>query len=133
MKRLTKNVIVWLDGDPGGVGATIRHLDPLRAEGFSIKVVNTPGQDPDDVIMEYKDEIHQYVIDHARMAGDFELSLRMNVYKSDLTELRMRTIRDVTSILKRIGNPVEYALYLTEVANDLGIPRTVLEEEVQRE
>lgn len=130
--RYTKNVIVWLDGDPGGIGATLRHLDPLRAEGFSIKVLNTPNKDPDEVILEYKHDIHSYVLDNARLAGDFEISLHMNKYKSALTELRMKTVKEVVSIFKRIESPVERALYMDEVANDLGLPLAVLLEEVEK-
>lgn len=131
--RFTRNVIVWLDGDPGGVGATLRHLDPLRNEGLSIKVLNTPNKDPDDVILEYKETIESYVMDHARMAGDFEVSLYMNQYKSNLTELKMKTIYGLIPIFRRIGNPIEYEIYADQVANDLGISTQILLSEVNKD
>jgi DNA primase len=131
--RYTKNVIVWLDGDPGGLGATLRHLDPLRAEGFIVKVITTPNQDPDDVIQMHREGIEEWVVNHAVMAGNFEVSVYMNKYKSNLTELKMKTIRELIPIFKRIGNAVEYELYVNEVANDLGIPPQTLLTEVNRD
>lgn len=131
--RYTKNVIVWLDGDPGGIGATLRHLDPLRAQGIVVKVLNTPDKDPDDVILQYKEKIHEYVMTNARMAGDYEVSIHMNTYRSNLTELRMKAIRELIPIFKRIGNRVEYELYATQVANDLGVSPETLIAEVNRE
>lgn len=131
--RYTKNVYIWLDGDPSGLGAALRHLDPLRSEGYLVKVVHTPGQDPDDVVQEHRDHIEEHIMNIARLAGDFEIQLYMGRYKSDLTELKLKTIRGLVPIFKRIGSRVEYEIYAAQVADDLGITTETLLAEVERE
>jgi DNA primase len=121
--KYTKNVIVWLDGDQAGINATLRHLDPLRAQGFLVKVIIEPNADPDEVIMNLREGIEAWVQDHAIMAGDFEISILMTKYRSQVSELKMKTAHELMSILKRIDNKLEQQIYLSQICHDLGVDK----------
>lgn len=123
--RYTKNVIVWMDGDSGGVGAALRHLDPLREQGYLVKVIHTPGQDPDDVIRTMPD-IEHWVRENAVMAGHFELSIAMDKYLSQVAELRLKTVREMIPVFQRMKNKLEYELYVGQISTELGIHHDVL-------
>jgi DNA primase len=121
--KYTKNVIVWLDGDSAGISATLRHLDPLRAQGFIVKVINESNADPDEIIMNLRENTEAWVHSNAIMAGDFEISILMNKYRSQVSELKMKTARDLFHIVKRIGNKLEHQIYLSQICHDLGVDK----------
>lgn len=126
--RYTKNIYVWLDGDSGGVGATLRHLDSLRKEGFIVKVIYTPGADPDDVVSQYKEGIEEFILNSAMLAGQFEIDLVMNKFRSDLTEVKLRAVHHVRSILAGIDSAAERQIYANQIAHELSVaPNLLLE------
>lgn len=128
--RYTKNIYVWLDGDAGGVGAVLRHMDPLRKEGFIVKVIYTPGADPDDICVQYKDQLEQFIMDNALLAGQFEIDLLMSKFRSDMTELKLRAIHQVRATLSRIESVLERQVYCNQIAHELSVEPSILMEGV---
>lgn len=126
LARYTKNIYVWLDGDAGGINATLRHLDALRKEGFLIKVIYTPRQDPDDVIMEVKDGLEEWILSHGILAGQFQINMVMEKFHSDLTELKLKTIQDVKQVLQGMESSAERMIYCNQIAHQLSVDAAML-------
>ncbi len=129
--RYTKNIYVWLDGDAGGVNAVLRHLDPLRKEGFMVKVIYTPGADPDDIVMNQQENLENFILESAVLAGQFEVNLIMNKFRSSITEHKLRTIYEIRSVLTSISNPMERMVYSNQIAYELSVDPILLMEGVE--
>lgn len=128
IKKYTRMVIVWYDGDEGGITSTLRHLVPLRNEGLIVKVLNTPG-DPDDKIMEVRDGLEEFILSNARMAGQYEVDLVMGKYRSQMSEMKFRLLEELRSVFKEVKSQTEVQTYAAQVARELGIdPQVFIEE-----
>lgn len=123
IKRYTHNVIMWMDGDEGGINSVLRSLDPLREAGLSPSILYTPGKDPDDVILEFKEDIESFVMENKRLAGQFEIDLVLDKYRSRLSELKFSTLRELKPIFERIIHPAELEVYAEQASIDLGVSK----------
>lgn len=107
LKRHTDTVILWLDGDQGGISASIRHGRELMDHGFIVKIINIPGQDPDDVMLEFTPSeqyprLENYILNNSYLAPFFEMDQILRRFDSDLLELKMRAIRQIQPIVEAL-------------------------------
>lgn len=126
LKQYTDTVILWLDGDNGGIGATIRHAKELRKHGFIVKVINYDGKDPDDIFFDMikegrGSEVDELVKSEAILASQYEVQLAMSKYHSKAMELKIRTIRELKPMIDSMENKVEQEVFLTQIAEQLGV------------
>jgi DNA primase len=130
LKEYTDTVILWMDGDVGGIGATMRHAKALRKEGFIVKVINYNGKDPDDIFMEImEDRTIEEAIAHAEwvvknnslLASQFEVNQVLEKFDSDFIELQMNAYRNVQVILDEMEEGIEKAFTQRRVAESLGL------------
>lgn len=121
LRRYSQNIYVWLDGDQAGINAAIRHLTVLREEGFLIKVLLTPGKDPDEVALELEDGLEAFVLEESILAGQFEINHTMNKFDSATTELKIKTVAEVREILMRLEHSYEREIYVNQIAARLGV------------
>jgi DNA primase len=126
LSKYTKNIYVWLDGDAGGVAAALRHLTPLRAEGLMVKVIYTPGCDPDDVCMQMGEHLEQFIKENAVLAGQFEIDLVMGKFRSDMAELKFKAIAQVRAIIQAIPSAQERQVYANHIAHELSVEPNIL-------
>lgn len=125
IKRYTNNIVMWMDGDTGGINAVLRMLDPLRDAGFNVSIVHTPNQDPDDVIQEVNGNIEEWIENNKRLAGQFEIDLILDKYRSKLSELKFVIVDELRPIFARITSPLEKEIYAEQAAHDLGISKKI--------
>jgi len=131
LRQYTDQVILWFDGDSGGIQATLRYASSLQEAGMFVKIINVPQKDPDDVLLELvneKADVDQYIRDHAILVTQFQLTQILERYHSQLNELRLRTAREVLPILKSVSNPEEHRLYLWYISDQIGIDLSFLRE-----
>lgn len=129
LKQYTDTVILWLDGDNGGIGATTRHARALRKHGFYVKVINYLGKDPDDIFLDIlngdeKDKeayAYKLVEEEAMLASIFDIRNVMGRYSSSILELKMRTVKELKPIIDELDNKVEEEVFLTHIADQLGV------------
>lgn len=113
LKQYTDTVILWMDGDGGGIGATLRHARALEKAGFMVKVINYLGKDPDDIFMRCMEgRTHEEAVKWAKwtvdnntmFASQFELNQVLNKFDMQMIELKMRACQEVLPILEQIPN-----------------------------
>lgn len=131
LKQYTDTVILWLDGDTGGITATTRHAKALRQNGFIVKVINYLGKDPDDIFLsiindmgcgeETEAYVEKLVMTESVLASQFEIDRVLTQYESQLTELKMRTIRNIYPVLEEIGTVEETAFSKSMIVKRLGV------------
>lgn len=142
LKQYTNTVILWLDGDVGGIGATTRHAKVLRQHGFIVKVINYSGKDPDDIflqILNEEDTIEkaiqkaEWIVQHnVRLASQFEVDQILSRYESQLTELRMKAVMEIEPILDGIDGVAEAAFSRQMASQRLGVMLKDLDWESKR-
>lgn len=129
LKQYTDTVVLWMDGDHGGITATMRHAKALQKQGFLVKVINYEGKDPDDVFMDaiesstgiegaklYAEAI---IRDTAVLASQFEVNQVLNVYKTQATELALQTLRKIEPLLNDMEDGAEKAFVKKRIAEEL--------------
>jgi DNA primase len=130
LKKYTDTIILWLDGDGGGIGATTRHAKVLRKDGFIVKVINYLGKDPDDVFTDLIDkfgiekaiESVQVILDEQSvMASQFDIKQAMSQFDSIVMEHKLRTVRQIKPIIDQLDDKTEYEVFLEQVAKRLDV------------
>jgi DNA primase len=141
LKQYTNTVILWMDGDNGGITATSRHAKELRKHGFTVKIINYMGKDPDDIFMSLIEQHEDLegaakhageIIKHqAILASQFEVNQVLAKFDSDFTELQLNTVKDVQAILGEMEDGMEKLFVQQRVAERLGVKPSELGWEVE--
>lgn len=78
LSRYTRQVVIAYDTDAAGVAATVRGLDLLQQEGFSVRVAVIPqGKDPDEFIRHQGREKWDEVVGRSLTLLDYKLDWAM--------------------------------------------------------
>jgi DNA primase len=147
LKRFTKSFVLALDADTAGDTATLRGINLARealdrqavpvptAQGLirfegrldaEIRIATLPpGRDPDDILRETP-ELWPAIITSALPVVDFYLHVVSTQY--DLTSARGKSelVREVLPLLKEIGDPVERAHYVGQLARLVKVEERLL-------
>ena len=130
LKEYTDTVILWMDGDTGGITATQRHAKALKEQGFTVKIVNYFGKDPDDIFFDIinnvpEEEAAEYAekLVHAESILDsqFYINRVLERLESEMSAIQLRAIREVRPVLNDIEDKGELAIYKKQVARRLGV------------
>lgn len=133
LKQYTNTVILWMDGDGGGIGATTRHAKALQKAGFVVKVINYLGKDPDDIFLQFirnaqehsqgkkEDLIEKIVHSEAILASQFEVNQILAQFESTVSELKMKTAQEIMPVLRAIPQDVERDIFFEQAARRLDV------------
>lgn len=128
IKRLSKNVILCLDGDSAGVKATLSIGETLQNSGFSVKVLNLPDpDDPDTFILKNGKDRFIGLMDSAINFSDFKLNrLRQSVdFRSDIEKANY--INKVLEEAIKLDDPIRIEIMLKKLAKEFDIGYNTLE------
>jgi DNA primase len=147
LKRFTKSFVLALDADTAGDTATLRGINLARealdrqavpvptAQGLirfegrldaEIRIATLPpGRDPDDILRETPEQ-WPTIIASALPVVDFYLRVVSAQY--DLTSARGKSelVREVLPLLREIGDPVERAHYVGQLARLVKVEERLL-------
>jgi DNA primase len=136
LKQYTNTVILWMDGDGGGINATLRHAKALQKAGFMVKVINYLGKDPDDIFMNILNEnenieeaqakAKKLVQVNSMFASQFELTQVLNHFDTQVLELKMRACQEVLPILNEIPDDGHRDIYYEMVSSRIDVGVDVL-------
>ena len=128
LKRLSKNIILCLDGDDAGVKATISIGNTLFNQGIEVKVVNLPkDDDPDSYILKNGKDKFYGLLESAINFSDFKmLKLREKVdFRSD--EEKANYINAVLEETSKLDDPIRIEVVLKRLAKEFDIGYNTLE------
>ena len=128
IKRLSKNIVLCLDGDNAGVKATLSIGEVLLDEGIEVKVVYIPNNDdPDSFILKHGEDRFKSLIDTALNFNDFKLNrLKDNVnFQSDLEKANY--INTVLKETSKIQDDIRVEIVLKRLAKEFDIGYNTLE------
>ena len=128
IKRLSKNVILCLDGDDPGQHATLSIGNTLIEEKFDVKVIKLPNpDDPDTYILNNGKEKFINLIDAAINFSDYKIDrMKANVdFRSD--EEKANYINDVIKEAAKYDDPIRREVMLKRLAKEFEIGYNTLE------
>ncbi len=127
LRRYTAEVVLCYDSDAPGLRATFRAADVLLAEGVRVRVATMPeGDDPDTVVQRDGAPAFQSLLDDAVDVLERKLQLlERHGWFGDVHKAREALDR-LLPTLRAASDPVTRELYVSRVAERLGIPRDVV-------
>ena len=131
LRRYTTDVLLAYDSDGAGTKAAIRAIQILRETGLYSKVINMkPYKDPDEFIKNLGAEEFQKRIDEAENSFLFRVRISEHIYDMQDADGRTRFYKEVAGMLSEFADEIERENYLTAVANQYGVSRDGLREQV---
>ena len=126
LKRFTKNVLVFFDGDNAGQNAANRSLPVLLAEGLIPKaLVLESGFDPDDFLKQFGPEKLLEKLSNAPELFIWQLQKLMDGYKGTASD-KVRIMDAVKPAMEAISDSRLKAIYAEEVAQKLGVEKRLI-------
>ncbi len=124
LTRYTSDVVILYDSDQPGLKATFRAADLLLSHGIRVRVATLPdGEDPDTLVRQGGAAALTAVLDDAVDVLDRKLSLlAARGWFGDVHRAREALDRLLPTV-RAARDPVMRELYVSRVAEQLGIPR----------
>jgi DNA primase len=119
IKKYAKKVILFLDGDAPGIESTLTNIKRLSAEGIEVEVLNIQGSDPDEVCLNYKDKMWDFILDNKRLAFHFMTNSILDKYLDESMRLKKEALEKLEEVIKYIDNDNEKLLYKERIMNIL--------------
>jgi len=131
IKRLANTLVIAFDADPAGNSASGKGALTGMSLGMDVKVVPMPqGLDPADVIAKSPD-LWKKNLKEAKHIVHFYLDLLQETYP-DPREFRVAVGKIVLPFITHMGNKIEQAHFVEEVAKRLNIPQEPIFAELEK-
>ena len=130
LRRYTNDVVLCYDSDTPGLKASFRSADALLAEGIRVRIATLPdGEDPDTVVQRGGAAAMEALIADAIDVLDRKLQvLDRKGWFADTHKSREALDR-LLPTLRAASDTVTREMYVSRVAERLGIPREVIAQE----
>ena len=134
MTKYTKKVVVCYDSDGAGQNAADRSIKILSDVGLDVRVIRLNGaKDPDEFIKAFGVERMKTSISESRSWFDFKANMVFSKYDMALSADRIKASREISAIISGVYSQVEREIYITQVAEKLGLTVDVLRNSIERE
>ena len=128
LKKFCQRVILMLDPDEAGKGATERSFGVHHRIGLEVLVAPLPpGRDPADVVRQDGAEGIHKVIDAAQPLLQFKLEEVISKLVLDTPEARSRGVREVVKVLGWHPDPIARSGYVFLAAERIGVDAAAIE------
>lgn len=134
LKRLTKNVVLCLDGDHAGQAAMIKCIDELVPAGFQVSVVCIPDQlDPDEFLNKRGKEELKILVENPVSAIEFKMDYYYHHANMENYEDRKHYLETIVQIISRLDDVIDQDYYIGELEKKSGFSRETIYQLVNRE
>lgn len=134
MRRYTSNAIVMYDSDSAGAAAAMRGADILLENGFEIKICTLPkGQDPDEFVRTHSETQVKEILEAATPLIDHKLQLLQKDNLLQTVNQRTSATRELLASVAKIGDQIQRAYLLRDLAKKLHIEESALWDELQKQ
>lgn len=131
LKKYCDEVIICFDGDSAGIKATMRSIEILNEVQCQFRIMNLPdGKDPDDFIKVHGKDAFQEQINKAISLIDYKIFLARSKYPGNTMEEKVKLAKRIAVIIRDIRSPIEQEAYIEKAANETGISREAIKQEV---
>ncbi len=125
-------VVIAYDSDEAGQKATKRAISVLEPTGVHIKVLQMEGaKDPDEFIKKFGSTRFRMLLDGSANATEYALAKAKTKFDIDTADGRVGYLKEACVVLADIKSPVEREVYAARLAQDLGVQRQAIDEQVK--
>lgn len=131
LKRYSENLMLTLDADAAGLGATAKAATLALLEGLKVKAVQLPqGKDPADLLSDDPKAFATY-LQSAKPIVDFFLSV-LSAQEHDPHRLLSLAERIVLPLIRAVPSPMEKEHFVQAAARTLGLSTESVRESLAR-
>lgn len=118
--KLTKNIVLFFDGDERGIEYCRTKIEFLQSYGFEhIYVINIANKDPDDIALQYKEQTFDFIINnrvdfYLYLANEELLKLRKTIFNA-----KKDTMLNLKNIFAMIKDEDMRLIYKDEIMRSL--------------
>lgn len=132
LKRYGEEVYICFDSDLAGINATLKAIDILVADGVNPKIILLPdGMDPDDYINKAGLMEFEKLFVNSLNYIDFKIHINKKKYNFEKSEDKIKFTIEVSKIIKSLKSPIEQAVYIDKVSEEMNIPKEAIEKEIK--
>ncbi|MBO5305431.1 MAG: toprim domain-containing protein, partial [Clostridia bacterium] len=134
MTKYTKKVIISYDSDEAGQRAADRAIRLLGEVGLDVRVLKLTGaKDPDEYIKLYGADRLRSLLGQSKTWFDFKWESIGARYNLAVPSDRIKASEEACAIIAGVGSSIEREVYISQIAQPLGLPADVLKNNVERE
>ena len=132
LKKYFDDVVTCFDADAAGESATIRGMDILAKEGFSVRVMSVPdGKDPDEYLKKHSSDEFISLTENAPTLVEYKIMYARKKFSANDNGTRAKFLNEVTNILAKIESAAERDMYVKWTADKYRIAGESLKEQVE--
>ncbi len=130
--QYTDTVIIAYDSDGAGQTATKRAINIFSEVGVKVNILSIPGaKDPDEFLQKYGPQRFELLLEGCTNALEFEISKIRKKYDVETPDGKVGFLKEFSRLMAGIRNPLEREVYLTQMANELGIAPAAITAQVE--
>lgn len=127
ISRYCKEVILSYDNDEAGHAATEKAMAKFDQTDLSIRSLRlSGGKDPDEIIKNHGVERFKNIVDGASNETEYRLLEKKKLYDTETDDGKVKFLKEAAPILARISSPVEKEIYISRLAEDLGVSKEAI-------
>ncbi|WP_185869869.1 DNA primase [Blattabacterium cuenoti] len=133
IKKFTKNIVLFYDGDRSGIKASLRVINILLEQGINLRIVLLiNGEDPDSISRKYSFyQLKDFIKKNSYNFVSFKQKIYEKLHQDDPIKKSFLVLNILNSISK-ISSLIQKELYLQETSKILNIRQEVLIYELER-
>lgn len=133
ISRYTGQVVIAYDNDGAGRTASQRAIGILEKLDLKVKVLQMEGaKDPDEFLQTRGDEAFRRLIEGSAGHVDFLLSTAAQGHDLGVDTEKVAYLQEAAAIVAELPSPVEREVYALRLAEQTGVAKSVVSEEIQR-
>lgn len=124
LRKLTRNLVFWYDGDSAGYEAMVESMDDLLEMGFRVKIIKSTGYDPAELMVKLnqnKTAILKFVADNAQQALQVIAEESLSQYESKMNTAKIEVLDELIPVLESIQDPTEKIAFRSMINQRLGV------------
>ncbi|WP_185861531.1 DNA primase [Blattabacterium cuenoti] len=133
IKKFTKNVVLFYDGDRSGIKASLRGINMMLEQEVNVRILLiSNGEDPDFLSRKYSfSELRNFLSKNSYNFVSFKQKIYEKFYKNDPIK-KSFLIMNILNSISKISNVIQKELYLQEASKVLNIRQQILIYELNR-
>lgn len=132
IKKVTNNIILFLDGDEAGIKATIKIVASLLHQGLIVKVVDNQSLlDPDELVNQNKLDLIETMLDKPIHPINYVINYlkqKLNLQDGNDIKFFIKTIEPLVSSLN--NDKIEQEIYFKLISTTLNVDVEVLKQQL---
>ncbi|WP_185872467.1 DNA primase [Blattabacterium cuenoti] len=133
IKKFTKNIILFYDGDRSGIKASLRVINMILEQGMNLRILFiSKGEDPDSISKKYSiSQLKDFLSKNIYNFVSFKKKIYGKFHQEDPIKKSFFILNILNSISK-ISNILQKELYLQEASKILQIRQEILIHELEK-